>query len=220
MADDERPDARDPRVAPPWLKDRLEVEPLDELTRRRLVSNALQETAEPARTPSRAWRWMAAAAALVVLVTGTVAVVTARGGNDEQQATAPVRTPEAAGDATAKALAAPDVGDFGDLDQPQNLASLRRALDSPPSAATPAAPQAAGDSGFASDSGASERSNAGSALSQCSVPLPDGTVVAQGHGTLDGRRATVVLTETATGKRSLDAVLSDPCELRHLSDSG
>jgi hypothetical protein len=30
----------------------------------------------------------------------------------------------------------------------------------------------------------------------------------------------VVLTETATGKRSLDAVLSDPCELRHLSDSG
>ena len=117
-------------------------------------------------------------------------------------------------------MAAPDVGDFGDLDQPQNLASLRRALDSPPSAATPAAPQAAGDSGFANDSGASERSSAGAALSQCSVPLPDGTVVAQGHGTLDGRRATVVLTETAAGKRSLDAVLSDPCELRHLSDSG
>ena len=211
MPDDERPDARDPQVAG-WL----EVEPLDDLTRRRLVSNALRETEAPARRPARAWRWIAAAAALVVVVTGTVAVVTARGGHDEQQATAPVRTPEAAGDATAKALAAPDVGDFGDLDRPENLAALRRALDSPPSAAAAAAPQAAGDSGFASDSGASERSSAGASLSQCSVRLPDGIVVAQGQGTLDGRRATVVLTETADGKRSLDAVLSDPCELRHL----
>jgi hypothetical protein len=209
MADDERPDARDPRVAG-WL----EVEPLDDFTRRRLVSNALQQTEEPARRPARAWRWMAAAAALVVVVTGTIAVVTAPGGNDEQQATAPVRTPEAAGDATAKALAATDVGDFGDLDQPKNLAALRRALESAPSAATPIAPQAAGDSS------ASERSNAGAALPRCSEPLPDGTVVAQGHGTLDGRPATVVLTETGAGRRSLDAVLSDPCELRHLSDSG
>jgi hypothetical protein len=212
MPDDERPDARDPQVT-----DWLQVEPLDDLTRRRLVSKALQETGEPARRPSRAWRWMAAAAALVVLVTGTLAIVTARGGHDEQQATAPVRTPEAAADATSKAVSgAPDVGDFGDLDQPDNLAALRRALDSPSSAASAAAPQAAGDSGFASDSGASERSGAGTALSQCSVRLPDGTVVAQGEGTLDGRRATVVLTETAAGKRSLDAVLSDPCELRHL----
>jgi hypothetical protein len=216
MADDDRPDARDPQIAG-WL----EVEPLDDLARRRLVSKALRESEEPARRPSRAWRWMAAAAALVVLVTGTLALVTARGGNDEQQASTPVRTPEAAGSATAKAAGAPDVGDFGDLDQPGRLAALRRALDSPPAAAIPAAPPtAAGASGFANDSAASERSSAGAALSQCSVQLPDGNVVAQGHGTIGGRAATVVLIETAAGKRSLDAVLSDPCELRHLSDSG
>jgi hypothetical protein len=43
-----------------------------------------------------------------------------------------------------------------------------------------------------------------------------GTVLAQGTGTLDGRPVTVVLTEGAHGKRSLDAFFRDTCETRHL----
>jgi hypothetical protein len=47
--------------------------------------------------------------------------------------------------------------------------------------------------------------------------VPDGaTAVAQATGTIDGRRATVVLVEAADGTRTLDAVLEDPCETRHL----
>src|SRR4029077_20845956 len=65
----------------------LEVEPLDDVTRRRLVSSALRETetadAPAPGRPSRTWRWIAAAAALVIVAVGTLAVVSANGGHDE-----------------------------------------------------------------------------------------------------------------------------------------
>jgi hypothetical protein len=49
------------------------------------------------------------------------------------------------------------------------------------------------------------------------VTAPDGgRVVAQGSGTIDGRRATVVLLEDADGTRTFEAVLEDPCEVRQL----
>lgn len=207
MPDDEHPDARDPEVATA-----LEVEPLDELTRRRLVTTALRETEEPAHRPSRAWRWVAAAAAVVVIAVGTLAIVTAKGGHDEQRATAPVRTPAAEGSAAPKAVAgaAPNVGDFGNLDDPANLTRLRSALSS-----------AAGSS-FASDSTHAQSSAGAQAAAPSSVPsctvgdLPGDTRVAQGTGTLDGRAAIVVLVVHADGSRSVDAVLSDPCEVRSL----
>jgi hypothetical protein len=204
MADDER----SPEIAE-WL----EVEPLDDAARRRLVSAALRETgdvdAPSARRPvpaprSRTWRWIAAAAAVVIVAVVTLAVVTADGGNDEQQATRPPSTslaPEALKDAR-------DVGDFGNLDDPAHVAALRAALDQPSQGS--AAPQAAAGAA----SGVS-RSNAQTAPAGCMRGVI-GTVVAQGSGTIGGHPVTVVLLEGAGGARSLDALFQDSCEIRHL----
>jgi len=205
MADDPRPEGRDPQVAA-WL----EVEPLDDLTRRRLVSTALRETGEPAKGPSRAWRWIAAAAAVVLVGGVTLAVVTAGSRHDEQRASTPVRTPKAADSLTPQSEAvnaAPAVGDFGDLNQRANLARLRGALaadtsfSTQDSSATPAPAAAAG---------------AASRLT-CFFAVPeDATMVATGTGTLDGRRATVALFEKPDGSRSYEVLLEDPCEQRKL----
>jgi hypothetical protein len=228
MADDDRsPEGPDPQVGA-WL----EVEPLDDVTRRRLVSTAMRETAIPetaipetampetampetggaeTRRPSRTWRWIAAAAAVVVVAVGTVAVVTANGGHDEPQATGDRSTALAPKALAQELAAAPDVGDFGNLDHAKTLAALRAALGRS-FASSAAAPQAA--AGSANDS------------SRSSTPTPTsgngcprgviGTVVAQGSGTLDGRPVTVLLIEGADGARSLDAMFLDSCEIRDL----
>jgi hypothetical protein len=207
MADDPRSDARDEQVAA-WL----EVEPLDDVTRRRLVSTALRESPAPAKRPSSAWRWIAAAAAVVLVGGVTLAVVTAGGGNDEQRASTPVQSPQGTESVTPQSrnlAAAPDVGDFGDLDQPANLTKLRAALESGTAGSSkteqtpaPAAAQAAGDA-------------SGAAGPACALPA-DATVVAEGTGTMGGRRATVFLLEHADGSRSYVAMLDDPCEIRQL----
>jgi hypothetical protein len=222
MADDERPDAhgeqRDEEVAG-WL----EVERLDDVTRRRLVARALAETERdaaaapalpaPARPTGRVWAWLGAAAVLVVVLVVGLALLSANGGDDSEVAT---RNDHAA--ISPKAIdATRDVGDFGDLDEPTNLAALRAALEAPVSGS--AAPQAAaGDTSRefgASDSTTTDAENA--PLRLCGITVPDGaTAVAQATGTIDGRRATVVLVEAADGTRTLDAVLEDPCETRHL----
>ena len=76
------------------------------------------------------------------------------------------------------------------------------------------APSNGGDAD--SDAGAETASNQLS-TSACRDQLPAGTVTAVGSGTLDGRRALVVLTDDGDGSRSIDAVLADPCEVRPLS---
>jgi hypothetical protein len=214
------PDARDERLAA-WL----EPEPLDDVTRRRLVSTAMQET-----KPSNAGRWIATAAAIVVLLVGGLALLTAQGGHDEHQAATPAVTPsndraaagatpssaadsavpEASGNSSGRAAAAPaptDVGNFGDLDRAANLAHLRSALEGNGSAF------ASGKAASGSDTGAL---TALAAL-PCRDRLPRGTVLAVGAGTLGGRAAVVVLTDLGGGTRSIDAVLADPCAIRPLS---
>ncbi len=208
MADDER----SPEIAG-WL----EVEPLDDVTRRRLVSSALRET-EPATAdppaparPSRTWRWIAAAAALVIVAVGTLAVVSANGGHDEKQQASGDRSTALAPKAVS---AAPNLGDFGNLDDPANLAALRAALTSNSFAASSAAPEAAGDTAKSEQSATAGNS---APPSLCGAVVPEGgSILAQATGTIDGRHATVVLIEKADGTRSSDAVLEDPCELRHL----
>jgi hypothetical protein len=212
---DDRPDERDPEVAA-----RLAVEPLDEVTRRRLVTTALAAADNADAHPTRrtdtaatdgrrlhAWRWVAAAAAVVIVAVGGLAIVTAEGGHDEQQAATPVQTPERAADAAGSAgsAALASAGDFGDLDVAANLAALRAALRaSPTKTSTPEqSPSAAAEAAPAS-------------RAACAEGLPAGTVLAQGTGTLDGRATTVVLTRLADGSRSFDALLADPCEVRHL----
>lgn len=200
---------RDRQVA-----DWLEVDPLDDVTRRRLVSTALRESDAPAkRPPSRAWRWIAAAAAVVLVGGITLAVVTSNGGNDEQQASTPVNTPKASDSLTPQSerqTAERYVGDFGDLDDPANLAKLRSALrSSTDSSLSEQAPSAA--AGRANDV-------SGSARAPCPLGTtpPSDTPVASGSGTLAGRRATVILFEATDGSRSYGALLEDPCEFREL----
>jgi hypothetical protein len=206
---DEHP--RDERLAA-WL----DVEPLDDLTRRRLVATALDETAKR----SHALRWIATAAAIAVALFGALALLTARGGNDEQRASVPARVSgnpaasAAGGSAQEKApvpaaaapVAAPvDLGDVGDLSQSVVLARLRAVAGEGPAA---------------------DRAGAGAASSPLSPPhrdlpcrdrLPVGTITAVGSGTLDGRAAVVVVTSLAGGSPSIDAVFTDPCEVRHLA---
>jgi hypothetical protein len=214
MADDERPDARD-EARDEQVSQWLEVEPLDDVTRRRLVAPALRESATSATAArsSRVWAWVAAAAAaVVVLVVGLTALNTS-GGGDSEVATRTERTAPS----PKAVVATTDVGDYGDLDDPANLAALRAALGRPTSGAT--ASQAAGEaesSPFSSSAG-SPVADRDQALRLCGLTVPDGaTAVAQGTGTIDGRRATVVLVEDADGTRSVDAVLEDPCEVRRL----
>lgn len=210
MADDE---PRDERLGA-WL----EVAPLDEVTRRRLVSTAVAAAAPDRRTPSHTARWIAAAAAIVASLVVGLALLTAPGGHDEPRASTPAGTPapsERSGAAAAPAAgladsaqpgasAAPpvEVGDFGDLSVADNLARLRAALES---ASTP---------GSSASGGAASSELA--AL-PCRRQLPSGTITALGTGTLDGRHAVVVLTTLPGGNRSVDALLGAPCEVRPLS---
>jgi hypothetical protein len=201
MADDDRIDARDDDVAT-WLA----VEPLDEVTRRRLVAGALREAPaapRPERQPSRAWRWIAAAAAVVVLGVGALAVVTAEGGHDERVAS---RAPRSDRTALAPAAGVVDVGDVGDLAVAANVARVRDAAGR--SAAAAEAPAGA----------ATQQSNRDSAAaSACDGSLPAGTVLVRGTGTFGGHDAVVVLLERPDGPREVDALLTGSCELRRLS---
>jgi len=217
MADDDRAgtneSAPDAEVAG-WL----EVEPLDDVARRRLVTTALHaadtpdvldvpDTAAPVR-PSRAWRWIAAAAAVVVVLVGGLAVLTASGGHDKSQATRErtALSPKALDQALADA---PAVGNFGNLDDSTNLAALRAALERPSAGTSvePATP-AAGRQGAASTPRFSGDGCARGAT---------GTVLAQGTGTLDGRPVIVVLLQGADGTRSFQALFQDACEGRDVS---
>jgi len=214
MADDER----SPEIAA-WL----EVEPLDDITRRRLVSAALRDTdAGDVEAPAlprrpRTWRWIAAAAAVVVVALGTLAVVTANGGNDQPQAAGPRRT-----SLSPQVLkVAPDVGNFGNLDEPANLRRLRTALAS--ATAAPSANAAAGAAAGTASADSSTQSRESSAaadrpLDLCGSVFPGGTPLALGSGTIHGRGASVFLVQQVDGARSLEAVLDDPCETVHLGD--
>ena len=211
MADD---DPRDERLGA-WL----EIAPLDEVTRRRLVSTAVAAAAADRRAPLHAARWIAAAAAIVVSLVVGLALLTAHGGHDEPRASTLTHTPAPSGQSGAapapaagaadsvrpEATAAPpvEVGDFGDLSVADNLTRLRAALESASAPGTSA-------SGTARASSELE-------ASPCRRQLPNGTVTAVATGTLDGRHAVVVLTTLPDGNRSVDGCSSAPCEVRPLS---
>jgi hypothetical protein len=204
MADDDR----SPDVAA-WL----EVDPLDDVTRRRLVSTALRESeaaiAPPTAQPSRTWRWLAAAAVIVILLVGGLAILTSEGGNDTPTASRQDRATALAPEEFGKSIAAaPDVGDFGDLDDAANLAALRTAIDHP--SARQEAPQAVNGAGSDTASAAPLPSVAG-----C-IRSVTGTVVAHATGTIDGHPVTVLLVEADDGTRSIQALFQDSCTGRDL----
>jgi hypothetical protein len=174
----------------------LAVEPLDQLTRRRLVTTAVR--AAPARPR---WRLAAAAAAVILVAAGTVVAVTGSDGpSPARRAGAPTVTPRPpAGSppiSASTAAAAPvELGDFGDLAIAANLTRLR-------AAAAGAATQA-------------QRGGAASAAPQlggargCAPTLAPVRAVATGQ--LGGRPVVVLVVGT-----HLTAVAVEPCAVRAL----
>jgi hypothetical protein len=219
---DSAADGRDARVAA-----LLAVEPLDDVTRRRLVSTAMRSTG----SATHARRLIGAAAAVVALVVGAGVVVAVGSGSDST-------TPSAARDKTASLTPQADgaqrlviedtargVGDFGDLGVAANVDRLRRAFDlagvaaDSKSGAAVSAPSAAGTS-------ESQRATAESsdalvsrlrALGCSPSALPRGKVVALASGTLAGSPVIVVDLVSATGSHSVHAITLDTCTVTRLS---
>ena len=215
-------DTRDERVAA-----LLAVDPLDDLTRRRLVSTAIRSTG----TARHARRLIGAAAAVVVLVVGAGVVVAVGNGDDSTTSSAArdqtVLAPQdrSAGNLTVERDAR-GVGDFGDLGAAANVDRLRRAFDSAgtearsKSGAAPAsAPTAAG--GADSNLSTAESSDALvarlHALSCTPTGLPRGTVVAVASATLGGKPVMVVDLVSGSGSHSFHAIALDTCAVTPLS---
>ena len=226
MADDG--DVRDDR-----LSGLLEVEPLDEVTRRRLVTTAVRASA-PAH---RSRRLVAAAATVGIVIAAGIGYLVSRDGDNTTPAASraqPSRTtPADAAGGSAKgtasatpsssASAAPeseqralgdaasvprDAGDFGDLRVAANVDRLRGAL---------------AHSDFAAPAAGEPPSDRVAALlaqlraQPCASELPVGTVTAVATGRFGSRDAIVVQTDLPDRARSIDAVVVHPCEVRPLS---
>lgn len=214
MVDDPRDDE---------LAARLAVEPLDELTRRRLVARAMSESevdAAPASAtgPSvRRLRWLvAAAAALLVVVLGSVAILRNNGSNDatvasrdrtrvvtgstvdpQQKSTEAPSAESAAGSSVDSAFGSTGIalGDFGDLSKAAARTRVLTAIDA---------------ANLQSPSGIT----GGIDRSACRDP-DSNPVLATATGTYAGRPARVLVTEDGEGRRVL-LLISDPCEVRQL----
>jgi hypothetical protein len=216
-------DARDERDE--HLAALLAVEPLDDVTRRRLVNTAMQST----RT-HHARRLVAVAAAIfVVLVAGAVVVGLRTTGSSTKTA---ARAPSAAGTGTpqkgngepALAPAIADAGDFGDLGVAANRSQLFARYPASTGAATASAVPApsAGSSNFSSSAGSPLTADTDALTARlhalsCRDELPAGTVVALGTGQLNGKNAIVVVTRAADGSYSFHAVTASPCTVTVLS---
>ncbi len=231
MADDD--DARDER-----LGRLLEVEPLDEVARRRLVSTAMRSTAAPAGTRSgvpAGGRLIAAASVVAILVAG-IGYLALRGDDGTapsassrrpQATTAPVAgssdqvapttqaanaSDSSAGSESADQPKAASAGPrgLGDVGNLEVAANLDRLRASISGEAFSAAP---GERGRRATP---RHSSAGCGRSSCAAQLPQGTIVAIGTGRFGTRDAIVVATTVADGTTSLDAVVTHPCEVRPL----
>ncbi|HEX5585928.1 MAG TPA: hypothetical protein VFZ17_01335 [Acidimicrobiia bacterium] len=234
MVDDPRDDE---------LATHLAVEPLDDLTRRRLVQRALTETASDAVEPVRRdrsllTRFVAAAAVLLVVAVGVVSLLTvADGGNDttvagRKSSNQSVQTTLQAGSGSAAT---------------EQLVPESSAEAGASATAADAAPTDAASNGAADASGLGAATNLGevgdlstraarrrllaaidTATFSESAPLGVGGLtgscplspvprfLAYGTAAVDGRDAFVVVNERTDGSRRVRLVVTDPCEVRQL----
>jgi hypothetical protein len=176
-------DRRDERVAA-----LLEVPPLDEVTRRRLVSRALD--AAPSRSRWRAPMTVAAAVlALIVVAGGVVALVSRDSGTSKKTAT---REHTATSGAKRAAGGAPQLlGDLGDV---SDDATLRSKLSG---AFEQRGPRSAADANRATPPAPA-----------CSFDVPEATIEGAATGTVDGRPVSITVLLAKDGRRS--AVVCDP----------
>ncbi len=219
-------DGRDPRIA-----GLLEVEPLDEVTRARLVRTALAGADEPStghegvqdpeRSPERkalAAILSVAAALLVVLVVG-LAVLVPRG-SDDPGPTALDAPSDSAKRATPAAPFLPDASAAPTVQEAPAAGSESSALEVQPA---PLALPSLGDLGDVSNE--TRLARAASArlarpfdattvtVKGCAASAGNafGTPVAAGTGTIDGRRAVVVVAEQPAGTTAVVAVRGRSC---------
>lgn len=222
------------------LARQLAVEPLDELTRRRLVARALDETA-PVSDSTRAGRsrfpFVAAAAAMVVvLVVGLGVLVSTRDDNSGSENQALQEAPATDSKREAAGLP-PSTGDNSVALTPSAREGATGGASVDDSGAlTTSAPPALGEFGDLSTASARRRLRAAiatvppdqatalsgqstafgssaSAQDTCKT-FPD--VVATATGTFGDRTARVVVTRRANGSLRVRAVLVDSCEVRGL----
>jgi len=228
-------DARDER-----LGRMLETEPLDDVSRRRLVRTAMQasEPAMAVTTPRHTWRFVAAASLVALVVAGGVTYLATRDTSTTQPTALAGR--HAKGGGTASVVpsgAAPsgasdsqrveqpkieasgsvtDLGDFGDVTTNTELNRVRTAFSASASASAAAGAPSA-QSGTAADSSTLVSSLLSELRARpCAADLPEGTIVALGRARFGTRDAIVVKTKLADGTDSLDAVVADPCEVHPL----
>lgn len=214
---DHAADDRDERVA-----GLLAVDPLDEVTRRRLVTAALSSTDAQSADTTRGSRRLVAAAAIVFVAVAGAGVVVAlqgNGGNRAENMTAQAAPRGVAEQAADRQLdlslaSAPDVGDYGELTTAANVARLRTALASLGAHATsPDSATAAGKASEPADGAVPRRVEE----LDCSPSLPEGATVAVASGTYKGRDVVVVQREAVDGTRSLVAVDVGTCRTHLLS---
>jgi hypothetical protein len=190
-------DRRDERLA-----SRLAVEPLDELTRRRLVDTAMRARAR------RPWfRYVAAAAVATCLAGGGAAALLAgTGGDHGTAARRPARVSGAPGSSSSAAQpvgGAVDLGDFGNLEDPTAVDRLDAVVAAYRQAASP------GPASATNRQAGRELAATLAAARACARTTEPVTAVATGR--VGNRRALVLVSGTR-----LTVVLQDPCEARPL----
>jgi hypothetical protein len=229
----ENGDARDERLA-----GLLDVEPLDELTRRRLVATALRASAPAARGSgaARSRRLVAAAVAVGVVFAAGVGYLATRddgsgttttASRDRSAPTSPPvpATGSTGGSESFSTDAEPTAGglqvepkryagegtprDAGDFGDLRSATNLDQLR------------RAFASAGAATSADAATSDRVTSLLTQlharsCASELPAGTVVAVATARFGTRDAIVVQTERPDGTRSIDAVVAHPCEVRPL----
>src|SRR4051794_19763891 len=195
-------DERNERIAA-----RLETEPLDDVTRARLVraamdaaaSEASSSAADAPRSRTRL-RWLSVAAAVVVVLAVGFAVLARNDSDSERSAARTSRPPAPLQDQTTTGLSVPEggverqfntagaVGALGDLGDVANDRRLRRAIAGAEAVAPSSAAKATDEAG----GGTAALPRAAPAA--CVPSLP-GDVVAIGTGTARGKPVTVYVVE-------------------------
>jgi hypothetical protein len=215
--EESRADERNDRLA-----ERLRVEPLDEVTRARLVRTAMAAAPAASSKWSARTRVLGVAAALVVLLAVGLAVVLRDDSTSGPTAADAPKTADAAQDRSRSGAAdelqqqefsaRSRTGALGDLGEVGSRAALRRAIGTAP-APTVEAPAAATASTPNPDLDVSRT------LTVCKGALDRlGEVVAVGTGTADGEPVTVYVVEQPTGSRvavvvGLDCTVGKPVSL-------
>jgi hypothetical protein len=219
MPDDETPlhepgdaDERDEHMAA-----LLAVEPLDDVTRRRLVNTAIRST----RTARRARRLVAAAAAVVVLIVGVGVVVAVGGGNETSPTAARDKIeaglPQGGSARYTIGTDAHDVGNFGDLGVAANVDLLRGAFDAAGGSLSATVTPTGADSAQPTPAKSDALVARLRALACSASTLPAGTVVALASGTLDGHPVIVVDLQSSGGTHSFHAIETDTCKIHRLA---